>query len=192
MTTRPTDLSELTLLGTSSEVFQIGIEYYLSARTAWDRVHYRIVGNLFHHGVEMMLKAILVRAGVTAQQIKGWSHSLPTLWDETKQRVTDDWSRFDQPIAELHRWESIRFGQFPEGKHKSLRIDSHRVAGAIPGKPGHDEYRVCLEDMDELFGVLCREIGFPPQAVRPIIGASQEDYERDNRYAIKWPGPPDS
>src|SRR5690349_7727165 len=106
-------------------VFQIGLEYYVSARGAWDRNHFLVAGNLFHHGFEMMLKGVLVHSSrFTPKDMRDHRHDLPWFWSETKALVLSDWSRFDQFIDDLHRWDLIRFGEFPEGKPKHLVIDT--------------------------------------------------------------------
>jgi hypothetical protein len=172
----------------SAEMFQIGLEYYVAARGAWERTHFQVIGNLFHHGFEMMLKGVLVQSGrFTTKDMTDHRHDLPWFWTQTKSGVLQDWSRFDQFIDDLQRWDLIRFGDFPEGKPKHLVIDAIRAARALPTLPGHDEYRLCLEDADELFVFLFREMGYPEFAVRALIGAGREDYERENHYAIRWP-----
>src|SRR5690242_17538786 len=171
--------------GVPAQVFEIGLQYYVSARAAWDHGHYQIAGNLFHHGFEMMLKGVLAhRSRYTPAQLKGRSHDLPWFWGETTKGIPYDWSRFDVFIDDLHRWELVRFGDFPEGKPKSLRIDVLRVARAGPGKPGHDEYRLCLEDADELFTLLCREMAWPNHIVRARIARGLDDYERQNVHML--------
>jgi hypothetical protein len=35
---------------TPPQTFQIGLQYYVSGRAAWDRNHFQVAGNLFHHG----------------------------------------------------------------------------------------------------------------------------------------------
>jgi hypothetical protein len=46
-------------------------------------------------------------------------------------------------------------------------------------------YRLCLEDGDELFVLLFREMGHPEHVIRSLIGTGRDDYMRENHYAIK-------
>lgn len=170
-------------------MFQIGIEYYVSARAAWDRTYFQVAGSLFHHGFEMVLKGVLVHSGrFTSKDMRAHRHNVPWFWAQTKAGIPHDWIRFDEFIDDLHRWDLIRFGDFPEGKPKRLIIDTARIARGVPTLPGQDVYRLCLEDADELFTLLFREMGYPEHVVRTVIGAGREDYDRENHYAIKWPG----
>src|ERR1700688_4928555 len=107
------------LPGTPLHMFQIGLEYYIAGRAAWDHGHYQVAGNLFHHGFEMMLKGVLgTKSAFTAAQLKGRRHDLPWFWAQAKKSVPFDWNRLDIFIDDLHRWELVRFGDFPEGKPK--------------------------------------------------------------------------
>jgi hypothetical protein len=68
-----------------------------------------VVGNLFHHGVETMLKSVLLLRGRTPMDLKDtFGHNLPRLWAEVRAGVALDWSGFDGSIDELNRWEEIR------------------------------------------------------------------------------------
>jgi hypothetical protein len=178
------------LPGTPPLYFKIGVEYYVAGRAAWHHNHFQIAGNLFHHAVEMMLKAVLMQKSVyTAQQLKDkFRHGIRRLWNETTRQVPFDWSRFDIFVTDLDKWEKIRYGEFPEGKPKNLRIDALRIVRSLPGKPGHDEYRLCLEDADELFVVLARELGMGHSSfVHDILIGPEalDDYERSNQHVIR-------
>jgi hypothetical protein len=162
----------------------------VSARAAWERTHFQVTGNLFHHAFEMMLKRILVYSSgrFTAKEVRHHRHDLPWFSAQTKAGVPHDWSRFDEFIDDLYRWDLIRFGDFPEGKAKHLVIETLRTPRAMRSMPGHDEYWLCLEGADELFTLLFPEMGYPQHIIRALIGTGREDYERENHYAINWPG----
>lgn len=175
--------------------FQIGTEYYISARTAVRNVHYQVAGNLFHHAFEMMFGGILLeKSDITPLLLKKrfGNHYLPVLWEEVKRAVpspgrSHPWARFKRFIDDLQRWEEIRFGRFPRGLPKVLAVDYLRNPDAKRGQPDSDGYRVSLEDADELFAVLVGEMGWDqPAFVREkLIGvAAIRDYEWWNRYVI--------
>lgn len=101
--------------------------------------------------------------------------------------VSQNWKRFDAFINDLHCFEEIRYGEFPAGLPKKIRVDKLSVAAAVPDMPGHDVYRIDLEKADELFAVLLAEGGLlHPSWVRSVLigAAALADYERDNFHAI--------
>lgn len=184
--------------GTPPLYVKIGAEYYTLGRTAVHRKQYQVVGNLFHHAFEMLMKALLLlRNAATHKELRErYRHDLPRLWEATKEyvglwAVEQDWAgRFDSFVADLDRWEDIRYGGFPKGLPKNLRVDYLAVAAALRAKPGHDEYVINLERADELFKVLVTECSMnKPWFVRDVLIGSEalEDYERDNNHVIRDP-----
>jgi hypothetical protein len=180
--------------GTAPLYAKIGTEYYVAGRGAIERLHYQVAGNLLHHGFEMLLKfTLLHKNAFKADELQDrFSHRLPDLWEATKEvvgqwAVQQDWSRFDDFIAALHRFEDIRYGEFPAGLPKKIRVDKLSVAAAVSDMPGQDVYRIDLEKADKLFVVLLAEGGLlHPSWVRSILIGQEaiEDYERDNFHAI--------
>src|SRR5439155_16297211 len=84
-------------------------QYYIAARLAARGGLLPVHGNLFHHAVEMYLKAALV--GTTpVKQLKKIGHGLEPLWSEFKKKAGDPaLSRFDGAIAALDKFEDIRY-----------------------------------------------------------------------------------
>jgi hypothetical protein len=171
----------------------IGSQYYVAARGAWHRTMYWIIGNLLHHGFEMMLKSLLLQAGTSPENLKdNFGHSLPKLWTTFKVGRRETWSEFDGFIEELQRFEEIRYGGFPKGLSKAIHI--HGVSGmvAIPSLGEQDRYDVDMETADRLFAGLAMECGLgPPAHIREqYIGADAlEDYERSNLHVLRANGP---
>jgi hypothetical protein len=66
--------------GTPPVFFEIGVEYYISARAAVRIQQAQVAGNLFHHAFEMMLSGILLDHKVfTVKDLKtkfGTKHDL--------------------------------------------------------------------------------------------------------------------
>lgn len=181
--------------GTAPLYAKIGAEYYVAGRGAIERVHYQVAGNLLHHGFEMLLKFTLLHKNAysTDELQDKLSHSLPDLWQATRVVMGEwalrrNWSRFDDFIAALHRFEDIRYGEFPVGLPKKIRVDKRSEAAAVPDMPGQDVYRIDLEKADELFVVLLAEGGLLHRSwVRSaLIGPDAiADYERDNFHAVR-------
>jgi hypothetical protein len=181
--------------GTPPLYAKIGTEYYVAGRGAIERLHYQVAGNLLHHGFEMLLKfTLLHKSAFNADELQDrLGHRLPDLWKATKEvvgewAVRQDWTRFDDFIAALHRFEDIRYGEFPVGLPKKIRVDKLSVAAAVPDMPGQDVYRIDLEKADELFVVLLAEGGLLHTSwVRAVLIGPDAiaDYERDNFHAVR-------
>jgi hypothetical protein len=57
-----------------------GYEYYANARFAMHAQSSYVCGNLFHHAVEMLLKADLARTGKSLEELQHMGHNLKKLW----------------------------------------------------------------------------------------------------------------
>jgi hypothetical protein len=98
-------------------------EYYLSGRFAALN-NLKIAPNLFHYAIEMLAKFQLLRRvpddrladEVTKLKRKPYSHNLNRLWSKFKASVDcPSLDRFDAVVAELNRWENLRYGGLPVG-----------------------------------------------------------------------------
>ena len=89
--------------------YDCGMQYYVAARFAARAGLVPIHGNLFHHAIEMCLKAALVGT-LTIAKMRQIGHHLPVLWDRFKEKETDpSLARFDPTIQALDEFESIRY-----------------------------------------------------------------------------------
>ena len=180
--------------GTQAGYAKIGTEYYIGGRAAVGRSYLETAGNLMHHGFEMLLKCVLLsKNAFTPEQLKDqFSHRLPQLWEATKQSAGQwaadhEWARFDPFIAQIHRFEDIRYGEFPNGLVKNIRAFKLSAIATLPAMPGHDQYLIDQERADELFGILLAEAGLlhPSWVREQLIGPDAlADYERDNFHVI--------
>src|SRR5207253_10827 len=94
---------------------RLGAEYYLSGRFAFlaSHVPMTVTGNLFHHAVEMLLKGYLSTTS-NEEERKKLGHRLKQIWRKFKQDVGDpQLDRFDSMIAELDKFEDIRYPETP-------------------------------------------------------------------------------
>jgi hypothetical protein len=132
-------------------------EYYVTGRFAALN-NLQVAPNLFHHAVELLAKFQLLRRVPDAQlpeevkklKQKPYGHDLRTLWSDFKASVTTSGlDRFDSVVADLNRWEDLRYGGFPIGISTTMvfmvRRGPHQTWSADP----QDEYVVVLEDIDE-------------------------------------------
>jgi hypothetical protein len=98
-----------------------GVQYYVAARASALAGLMPVCGNLFHHAVEMLLKAGIIQhndaAGVpfdeTDKRLRQLGHKLIKSWDEFKTtHPGENLGGWDALIADLDRWEEIRY--FPK------------------------------------------------------------------------------
>ena len=88
---------------------QNACQYYATARFAMYAQCMPVCGNLFHHAVEMALKAGLAR-NRKLSELKEMKHSLKKLWRAFKADFPDPGlERHDNTISSLDRFEAIRY-----------------------------------------------------------------------------------
>jgi hypothetical protein len=90
--------------------FNFALEYYVAGRAACASGCLFTTGNLLHHAVELLLKGELSRT-VSLDDLKNkFKHSLARCWEGFKKLFpADDLAEFDQMIAELDKFEGIRY-----------------------------------------------------------------------------------
>jgi hypothetical protein len=90
--------------------FDLGIQYYMAARSSAVLTKLMpVCGNLYHHAVEMFLKAGLCRK-YSLDEVYKFQHDLPKLWDEFKADFTSPaLLQFDSVIPTLQKWHEIRY-----------------------------------------------------------------------------------
>ena len=86
-----------------------GMHYYVAGRYAVFAGLNPTAANLLHHAVEMALKGALAKKGMDLKALKGLSHDLPRIWREFTAQYGIDGSTFDGVIAELQKFETVRY-----------------------------------------------------------------------------------
>jgi hypothetical protein len=166
--------------------------YYMTGRFAVVNGLY-VAPNLIHHAVELLIKFTLLkdepasqRSAATAQLGQRYGHRLNALWDRYKQHVAPtNLSQFDQVIADLARWENVRYGGFPVGTSVAKSLGLVRAPGRT-SRPT-DIYVLGLEGVDDLITAMFQASGINP----PFVGKSyahtalREWYERDNQHIMR-------
>src|SRR5437763_7503350 len=96
--------------GSSLTYTELGLQYYIAGRFAALNGLVPVAGNLFHHAIEMVLKAGLLTI-LTEDQLKcQFGHNLTKLWDSFKDLTQSQaLSAFGDVIQELDRWEDLRY-----------------------------------------------------------------------------------
>lgn len=91
-------------------LFKVGMQYYITGRAAARGHQVPVAGNLLHHAVEMLLKGELSKSLSLGEIKKQYGHRLVKTWNEFKaSHAGEDLSGFDQLIADLDRFEKIRY-----------------------------------------------------------------------------------
>ena len=136
------------------EFQNLGIQYYVAARSAVMAHLVPVCGNLFHHCFEMFLKAGLSRRLSLRDLQKRFGHSLPDLWVAFKGKFAPagELNEFDPTIAKLHHFEDIRY---PD---KVLAFGAQMSVGWEPPGPGTNfpsgsptpAYQLTVTDLDRL------------------------------------------
>jgi hypothetical protein len=94
-----------------TQFLERGMEYYVVARSA-ARAHLGLVcGNLYHHAIEMCLKARLVRSVVSSlDELKSFRHNLNKTWRAFKQECpAAPLAQYDNAVATLNKFEKLRY-----------------------------------------------------------------------------------
>jgi hypothetical protein len=91
-------------------LMELGLKYYVAARSA-ARMHLLpITGNLFHLAVEMVLKSDLAQTATLKKIRKEYDHDLQKIWDAFKVNHTgEDLSPLDSAIEKLSEFGKIRY-----------------------------------------------------------------------------------
>jgi hypothetical protein len=140
----------------------LAFQYYASGRTAAASSLLPVAGNLLHHGVEMLLKALLVR-DFGLEELKGHGHRLEPLWAKciAKHPELHSASRSDA-IRNLHRFEFLRY---PD----SMVTDGFAIlVGWTKSEPQTAKltvpyYELVMEGIDDLFSSVFSATGKDPK-----------------------------
>jgi HEPN domain-containing protein len=122
------------------------MHYYVTGRYAVFAGLNPTAANLLHHAVEMALKGALAKKGRDLKALKALGHDLPEIWREFTAQYGIDGRTFDGVIAELQKFETIRY---PD------EIVKQGLTSLISrGKPtppsGHTTHALWLGEIDEL------------------------------------------
>jgi hypothetical protein len=169
-------------------------EYYVTGRFAALN-NLKIAPNLFHHAVEMLAKFQLLRHipdDRLAEQVKKlkhvYGHNLNTLWEAFKADVDrPSLDGFDAVVANLDRWEDLRYGGFPIGIPTTMVFMMRRGPFETWSDEPQDEYVVVLEDIDELFAAMVAAARINPTFLgerHRLKPAMREWYAKDNDHSM--------
>ena len=138
-------------------LLRYGAQYDGAARTAFHDRYFAVCGNIFHHAIEMFLKAELSRDHSLNQLRKCFGHDLPKLWIEFKRRFpTAKLQEFDDTIKLLHEFEELRYpdSQLAKGAHIVMRNEPRRIVDTPASLPPVPTYELTLTAIDTLVGTI--------------------------------------
>lgn len=135
----------------------LAMQYYVAGRCAAECQLFPVAGNLLHHAVEMILKALLV-PGSGLSSVTKFGHRLEKSWDAAVLRLPG----LDSPdrrraVEALDRFEQLRY---PDGLMKTgaaMRFGWERTT-PMP-EMNVPVYDLAMEDVDELFAAVFRGTG---------------------------------
>ncbi len=170
------------------EFFRLGVHYYVAGRFAALTRLFPMAGNLLHHAAEMFLKGALVRI-VGLDKLHHISHDLNGLWREFKTRfVVSDSDAFDHSIAELDRFERLRYPDkvIREGMEAIFDVfRSHRAkTSGLPKAPLR--YSLVLEDVDVLVKLIFEKAQVNPRFFLQKLTPEAMDFlSRQNSHRLE-------
>jgi hypothetical protein len=163
--------------------FKTGSQYYVAGRFAAFAWFHPVVGNLFHHAIEMYLKGALSKTK-SLSDLRKLSHDLPGIWAAFKVQADDPaLHRFDATIAGLHDYEELRYPDsvIVRGMDSTINIiRSSLSSGAAIGGTSIPRYQVCVQDIDELVDVIFSAAGRNPKAYLRFNDTAHEFLIKDN------------
>jgi hypothetical protein len=167
---------------------RLGFEYYLSGRFAFlaSKLPMTVTGNLFHHAVEMFLKGYL-STKFDEKERKNFHHHLRRIWLKFKEEAGDpQLHRFDGVIAELDKFENIRY---PERPLKS----GMAIMFSLTGNPSQNfnetvpQYNLNLEKIDELVADIFQKCLINPKSFTSVLREPGITFlKQENKKAPVW------
>jgi HEPN domain-containing protein len=120
--------------------FDIGLDYHVAARFAFVEQFNPIVGNLFHHAIEMYLKGALCRTHDEYER-RRLGHRLTKIWKRFKVENPDRYERIRYPE------EILRKGMISSINFSRAAVPSPSTVGSRRPEPRYDLF---VDELDAL------------------------------------------
>jgi hypothetical protein len=169
------------------EFVMYGCQYYANARFAANAECALVVGNLFHHAVEMILKGGLAPKRDTSD-LKDMGHRLKVVWRAFKAEFPDpELQRHNTTISRLDKFEEIRYPGETMKPRVAMVQWSHSpetpvVKMDVGGKPAR-QYIIVVSDIDMLIADIFKKLTWSASGFIGHHSAVLEVIKRDNDYA---------
>ncbi len=170
------------------EYFRYGVDYYAAGRFAYYARAIPVVGNLFHHALEMLIKGRLCATGISEKDRRKLGHDLEKLWAALRvvgaaQSYPAGVSRlpsFDVMIGTLNAFEEIRYPEQLLGG--ATIVTGMPSAGASQGTFGVD-----IKEVDALVLELHRVASVNPKAmIQHLNPEAVNTITLHNAHASEW------
>jgi hypothetical protein len=167
-------------------VFFVGnaCQYYATARFAMHAQCLPVLGNLFHHAVEMVLKGGLARKRELSE-LKDMGHDLKALWRAFKEDFpTPGLARHDKTISSLNKYEDIRY----PGVKGSMAMAADWFSAPPPvttrgGLKTPKQYPIVVRNIDNLIADVFKASSWNAGVFMGTNAAALEAITRHNDHA---------
>jgi hypothetical protein len=171
------------------EFMKLGVQYYVAARsTAWAAL-LPVCGNLYHHALEMFLKAGLSRKYSLEQLKYEFGHKLIDVWKAFKADFPSTaLLQFETTIADIAEFEEIRYPDNVLEHGAQMLVDWGPIPAQISASspPLYKLYPMNLDRLiGEIFSASCRNQLFFTTRLKPDV---QDMLARDNPVAAQLLG----
>jgi hypothetical protein len=129
----------------------VGMQYYIAARSAALANLIQVCGNLYHHALEMFLKAVISRKYTIGDLKSIFRHNLPKIWNAFKAEFSStELIQFDTAIADLHKFENIRYPEGVSERGGLLFLEWDENSSQDTLEPGFPTYKINVIKIDYL------------------------------------------
>ncbi len=175
--------SRVPLSDEEDRFLKIGVAYYIAARSAARAGLISTVGILFHHAIEMCLKARLShQCDLKRLSQKPFGHDLDALWNAFKAQFPEEnLNRFDHTIQAVNAFSNLRYPDKIVAEGAQISLNWHPSVGAARSA-SLPCYEIIVTDIDHLilkvFEICSRNFS------AFLVGINE--YARD---ALEWDNP---
>lgn len=132
----------------------LGVQYYVAARAAALAGLLPVCGNLYHHAIEMCLKAVLSRThSLKALRNRSFGHDLNTQWSAFKAALPSaQFDEFDDVIRAVERFEEIRYPDSMISRGAEMIVLWTKTGPRIDPDPSRStpRYELVVTEVDRL------------------------------------------
>jgi len=179
------------------EFMKLGVQYYVAARSAVMAQLLPVCGNLYHHSLEMFLKAGLSRE-ISLDDLKNprkFGHDLCKLWPAFKAQfaTAGELDEFDATVTKLQQFEDIRYPDKILALGAQMLVDWTAPSMAHLSSSSPPLYHLHVNDLDRLVAKLFVVSSRNPLFFTSLLAAlphAREIITRDNPVADQLLRPP--
>lgn len=153
-------VEDVTMADADMHFGSLGVQYYTAGRCAFLARLSPVAANLFHHAIEMLLKAHLSQLRTLKELRSPFGHHLAKLWEEFKASCpTENLAAFDVTVELLNEFEVLRY---PDSVlQKGAAILFQFAQPVLPPNAGvgaftTPRYTLVLNDIDHLVAAIFR------------------------------------